>query len=477
MNNSMPSSTKKIPANEILQRKLKSLDLSDLSFLPSFYDTNVLSELKTKVIERALKNNDLSLLCVLGRSKYGFVNNRLRRQAWYMILKSQLINVNENPVESEQKHCDENQIKLDVNRSFGYVKDESLRLKLKESLEFNIIRFFRKYPKLRYYQGYHDIVSIFIMLFIQDFDDKNYNSVLYHTTLFQCIELFSLVYLRDFLMDSLDFPIDQVKLIPLIISAKDHELYEKLHLNQVEPFFAISSILTIFSHDIKPHKNDKDVLIYQIFDLVICTQSMYVPLILYSNVIIACKSNLLSEFTNSGGDFENEVDLVHVIIQKVLLKSITTEPSASKNIFNNVLNETRSNYTLDKKTTKKLSKRINKASPLKTTAVGILFSKVYDGDMLESLIDLGVKLNRQEKEQRERRSSNNDLEHNKDRSKYNKLLKLSLVVVIASLVIRNYEVDASLLNNILSPAHFEESQLPDILDRLVEPLKIFKQNI
>lgn len=308
-------------------------------------------ELKSQAISSALKDEDLSILTKLGISRGGFVNHSLRRSCWRRILSTSM------QIESDcdydvslEPHKDEHQVSLDVKRSFGGIKDIQKKETLRQILERTIVRLLRKYRQLNYYQGYHDVVAIFILVFLEehgneedlstsdltsrDSDSSDHENLSNSSTstkmsddfsievdedgLFRVLEVFTLIHLRDFLMNSLDFALDQLNVIPLLIKNRDSAFYKKFQLDSVEPFFAISSILTIFSHDLKS-RNSPDDLIFQIFDMVISSQSMTVPLIIYSHLLLENKRMLIEKYNDSIDNFENATDLVHGVFQQVML--------------------------------------------------------------------------------------------------------------------------------------------------------------
>ncbi|EDO15348.1 hypothetical protein Kpol_1011p20 [Vanderwaltozyma polyspora DSM 70294] len=347
--------------------------------------------LKERVIDYALNKSNIPLISQLGRSQHGFVNNLTRRKAWSSLLESQLqlsssktcevadsktINNNDYNDDSDDDndnvvHEDENQVQLDVKRSFVSVRDVHVRDLLRQVLERVIISVLRKYPQLRYYQGFHDVVSVFVLVYLGDeilASGTDENLILKYDeeiSLKKSVEIFTLLYLRDFMMDSLEFPIDQLNIILKIIKKKDIKFYNKLSLGQIEPFFAISSILTIFSHELSPiMDNTYNETLFGIFDLIISTQSMNVPLLIYSNILLGVKDQLLENFEMDIIHFDNKVDLVHAIIQKVILQSIDNDRMWKETMINTrKMNYDKSLISLNKS-------MLNKYSVLITTASG-----------------------------------------------------------------------------------------------------------
>lgn len=415
--------------------------LFDEKSLLTFFNDREQKHFKNRVIRSVLADHNVKTLSALGMSNFGFVTASFRRECWYLILSEQLSLGEKNEGEQTgfhiKEHKDEAQVRLDVNRSFTTVEDKCRKDSLRRLLEHIIVRMLRKYPKLNYYQGYHDVVSVFIVVFMEgheyhppaaqlednlcssdmtskgdddipatlfeDFSnsassestelydgDMTSKSNVAEDKLFRCVEAFTMLYLRDFMMDSLDFPIDQLKIIPQFIKSNDKLLYRQLQLDKVEPFFAVSSILTIFSHEMKPLENHPDLQIFQIFDFVISSQSMVVPLIMYSVLIMENKAKLLSEYNENIDNFENTVDLVHGIMQQVLITA-----SLDEQVWKKILDKVRSRSS--KEFILKYKGMVNKYSTLLTTASGEEVKTSYDLNHVVDLLEKEIEQNTKRK--------------------------------------------------------------------------------
>lgn len=394
------------------------------SFLPFFNEVEQ-KDFKLRVVRNALIDQNLDAIAGLGSSKFGFVTTELRRECWEKLLVQQLRTDEEEDglsKESEKEHVDENQVQLDVRRSFTGVTDAQRKASLRELLQRTILKVLRKHPALRYYQGYHDVVSVFVIVFMEGREcpgavedslslsdmtskgEENYSgsdegsthsssastecfdgelggkTFVSEEKLFRCVEAFTLLYLRDFMMDSLDFPIDLLNVVPQIIKSRDRQLYRRLHLDKIEPFFAISSILTIFSHELKPSENQSNASIFQIFDLVISSQSMLIPLSMYSALILENKPNILREISSNADNFENTVDLVHGVMQQVL-----TSASFDEEAWDSVLSSVRS--TIHENFAVNYKKVVNRYSVILTTASQPKSQTRYDIDFVLDLLD------------------------------------------------------------------------------------------
>ncbi|EDK36822.2 hypothetical protein PGUG_00920 [Meyerozyma guilliermondii ATCC 6260] len=266
-----------------------SMDVDRLG--KSFYynDGNPLSEslkqLKHKTLNEAIKNNNIDFLKEHSRSSEGLMDNELRCKIWPLFLEIPSIDENSDSVLQQSASCflddlnvndlpphrDEEQIKLDIKRSFTIVShlrsttvDHSSFTgiysssdidKLKRDLLNLLVKMFRTYPALHYYQGYHDIASI-ILLVCQNHQNPG------DELAFRLLERLSLFHLRDFMITDINLSTIHLKLIPALLEDVDPTLYELL--KQTSNVYrltngalydygfvqGLSSILTMFSHDI-----------------------------------------------------------------------------------------------------------------------------------------------------------------------------------------------------------------------------------
>lgn len=459
--------------------------LFDEQSLLNFFNEQEQRDFKTRIIRDALADHNVDALSVLGMSNFGFVSTALRKESWLILLTSQFKSdgVVEDVV-ANREHVDENQVQLDVKRSFPEVKDPQRKALLRKILESTIVKILRRHPKLRYYQGYHDVVSVFVTVYMEGYEyhgmgpaddnlsmsdmtskgednhstlnlDEDSNSgssastelyegeistksYLVEEKLFKCVEAFTLLYLRDFMMDSLDFPIDQLKIIPQMIKSQDKLLFKQLHLDKVEPFFAISSILTIFSHELKPAESRSDSQIYQIFDHVISSQSMLVPLVMYATLIMESKDTVLKEYAANATNFENTVDLVHGVMQNVLVTA-----SYDEKVWKKILCMVRSKPI--KETSSKYRKMVNQYSALLTTASGQKKQTSYELKYVTDLLDQEIEQNQKRKAVQVRRKL-----HTQEKTPLSRLVsyahthtipfvcRLSLLIGVIALLVKVY---------------------------------------
>ncbi|KAL3240115.1 GTPase-activating protein GYP8 RNJ42_05158 [Nakaseomyces bracarensis] len=493
-------------------------------------------------LRSAVNDRDVYRLKRYG-SSHGFQEHALRRAAWKLIIDEQYDStvpsadrkssvpekklysrgsIFSHHMERDTVAIDKDikQIDLDVERSFTILQDGKQRRYLREVLRTLLQQFFKNNHLLSYYQGFHDVASVFVMVSLEKAnknestyaEDTNFvknrelsqevneendiNAVLsdvsreiqgnynggeniikheevevaevtdylqYETkdeeTLYKCFEAFSLLYLRDFLMETLDFPIDQLKLIQHYIQKKDAELCEKLQLDKIEPFYAISSILTLYSHELKPALGDENNKLFQIFDLIICQQSMFLPLKLYSTLFILHKNDILDNYEINIENFDNGVDLIHAVIQQILQKNLLDEQKSHK-AFTEALNIVRKAPEGAPLTI--TSKVVNKFSPLLTTASGIQqkFNNIQMIDLVSSQVHLHEKLQKSKNKNKKRIKSltflTSILKYRSETQLLSPLVKMSVMIGVLAVLLR-YSSHRKISFDLLANKYITES--------------------
>ncbi|KAK7471029.1 GTPase-activating protein gyp8 [Stygiomarasmius scandens] len=156
--------------------------------------------------------------------------------------------------EPSSSHKDERQIRLDTDRSFvlypvDVVKD---RETLQEELYQLLVELFRRRPKLSYFQGYHDIITVLFLTLPPD-------------VRLVCAEKISLHRVRDSMGSSLEPVLGLLRFMKNLIGIADPEYAEILEESIPLPYFALSNLLTLFSHDMPTLP-----LIQHVFDYLLC---------------------------------------------------------------------------------------------------------------------------------------------------------------------------------------------------------------
>ena len=154
-------------------------------------------------------------------------------------------------------HREEDQVRLDVNRSFVYYPQNESEKDLdrrKEQLFALIARTLRRFPALCYFQGYHDIVQVFLLVLQPD-----------HAA--PAVARLSLLRIRDFMLPTLSAAVSHLQLLLAILYAVDPVLYKHLPLRQ--PYFALAATLTMYAHVIQGYGD-----IARLFDFLLAHEAV-----------------------------------------------------------------------------------------------------------------------------------------------------------------------------------------------------------
>ncbi|KAK0880441.1 GTPase-activating protein gyp8 [Friedmanniomyces endolithicus] len=195
-------------------------------------------------------------------------------------------------VEILEKHRDEDQVQLDVNRSFVYYpEDESDKRKdlRKHELSDVITKVLRAHPMLHYFQGYHDIVQVLLLVLGAD-------------AAVPAVARLSLLHIRDFMLPTMTGTETHLQLLPAILYAVDPVLCK--HLSATQPFFALAATLTLYAHDVEEYGD-----IARLFDFLLASPAS-IPLYLFAVIVESRKAELLEIE-------EDEPEMLHSILSKL----------------------------------------------------------------------------------------------------------------------------------------------------------------
>jgi hypothetical protein len=182
--------------------------------------------------------DELIKLAVTGQ---GLVNSKIRQRAWPIILGIEM-DASENEQENRStrngtgKCKDEDQVRLDVDRSFVYYPVQA-STELREQLKEVICTVLHRNPLLSYYQGYHDVAQV-VLLVMQDTGAA-----------VKVLEYISLHYLRDFMLPSLDPTLAHLAFLEALTTVLDPVVGEILH--NVQPYYGLSATITLFAHNVR----------------------------------------------------------------------------------------------------------------------------------------------------------------------------------------------------------------------------------
>ena len=228
----------------------------------------------------------------------------------------------------------------------------------KNDLSSLITQVLREHPMLSYFQGFHDIVQVFLLVLGPD-------------QAAEAVSHLSLLRIRDFMLPSLSPSMAHLHLLPTILYVADAKLYH--HLSQTQPFFALAATITLYAHDIQEYGQ-----IARLFDFLIA-QPTVMSIYLFVVIILSRHAEL----------FEipaDEPEMLHSILSK-LPKPLELEDLISKAVS---LFDTHPPETLPFRAWR----RISYCSVLKTTLERRIDQSLQDG---ERFFDLQViELRRQE---------------------------------------------------------------------------------
>lgn len=389
-----------------------SMDIEHLG--KSFYNgedaplSDAIKSLKAKTLNEAIVNRQFDVLYEYSKSSDGLVNNNIRAKAWPILLgveealfisnspapistlSSKLnseFNSDDDLSNSESSlshplkklnlnkstsflldnlnlndlppHKDEDQIRLDINRSFTILShwqsfhQQSSQLdsyttifsktdvdELRKKLFSLIIKMLRKHPSLNYYQGYHDIASVILIICYENCPNSiNPGIHIDEELAFSLLEKLTIFHLRDFMIIDIQLSINHLKLIPTLLENIDSGLFNLIKqtsnsyissdgLYYDYSFYqAISSIITLFSHDI----NNLNHLL-TIWDFILGHNSILTSIYIYTAFLLAKKEeifetlHLKTDYSDYQGidddqfDYLNvDADVVHTLISPLLL--------------------------------------------------------------------------------------------------------------------------------------------------------------
>ncbi|KAH8804809.1 rab-GTPase-TBC domain-containing protein [Xylogone sp. PMI_703] len=276
--------------------------------------TSTLKELASKAssILDACRFKDIDALRLLATSEGGLCSDDLRREAWPLLLGCSEFT---SDLESEKdinswrdlpEHRDEGQVQLDVERSFIYYPDDQSQKELnkrKEELFDLITEVLRRQPYLCYFQGYHDICQVFLL-------------VLDQRTRSSAVARLSVLRIRDFMLPTLSPALAQINLIPAILDAVNPMLCK--HLSQTQPFFALSGTLTMYAHDIEEYSG-----ISRLFDVLLAKGAVF-SVYMFAQIVLQRSDELFETPAD-------EPEMLHSILSK-LPKPLDLEALINKTV-------------------------------------------------------------------------------------------------------------------------------------------------
>ena len=159
----------------------------------------------------------------------------------------------------------------------------------KRELSAVITQTLREHPILSYFQGYHDIVQVFLLVL----GTGNAANAVAHL---------SLLRIRDFMLPSLSPSLAHLNLLPVILHVVQPDLCQ--HISQTQPFFALAATLTLYAHDIQEYAD-----ISRVFDFLIA-QPAVVSVYFFAVIILSRRAELFDIPTD-------EAEMLHSVLSKL----------------------------------------------------------------------------------------------------------------------------------------------------------------
>ena len=161
---------------------------------------------------------------------------------------------------------------------------------------------------LCYFQGYHDIVQVLLLM-------------LGPAEAAKAAARLSLFRIRDFMLPTLDPALRQLTLLPAILTASDGPLAARL--SQIQPYFALAATLTLYAHDIQEYSD-----ISRLFDFILAHEPV-ISIYLFASIIISKREVLLEVPAD-------EPEMLHFTLSKLpQTLDLETIIARSLNLFEN----------------------------------------------------------------------------------------------------------------------------------------------
>ncbi|KAL8934249.1 MAG: hypothetical protein Q9211_005330, partial [Gyalolechia sp. 1 TL-2023] len=184
------------------------------------------------------------------------------------------------------QHCDS---KLAAPVDTDPDESEAQLDRRKSELSAVITQVLRTYPMLSYFQGFHDIAQVFLL--VLGVEDAA-----------AAVSHLSLLRIRDFMLPSLSPSLAHLRLLPSILQVADAKLCK--HLSDTQPFFALGAVLTLYAHEIQEYGD-----IARLFDFLLAHGA--VVSVYFFAVIILSRREELFEIP------ADEPEMLHSILSKL----------------------------------------------------------------------------------------------------------------------------------------------------------------
>ncbi|XP_030556817.1 TBC1 domain family member 20 [Drosophila novamexicana] len=222
----------------------------------------------------------LAALRQLALSNFGLVNDDLRRILWPQLAGVDVKDLERAPTLDElQSHPEYHQVVLDVNRSLkrfppGIPYEQ--RIALQDQLTVLILRVIKKYPNLRYYQGYHDVAVTFLLVAGEE-------------VAFAIMEHLSTTHFSECMQETMEATQRRLMFIWPVVLFEQPELFHFLQRSTVGTLFALPWYLTWFGHSLNSYK-----AVVRLYDYFLASP-MYTPIFVTAAILLHRANVILQE--------------------------------------------------------------------------------------------------------------------------------------------------------------------------------------
>uniref|UniRef100_A0A8D8SGE8 TBC1 domain family member 20 n=1 Tax=Cacopsylla melanoneura TaxID=428564 RepID=A0A8D8SGE8_9HEMI len=202
----------------------------------------------------------------------------IRQELWHQLLEIDLSKHCENSNKNDLlSHSEYSQVVLDVNRSLkrfppGIPIEQ--RLALQDQLTLLILKVIHAYPRLRYYQGYHDVAITFLL-------------VVGEMKAFRILEVLSNDHLSENMRDTMDETSYVLNYMYPLVNKRSQELCEFLERSCVGTMFCLPWYLTWFSHNLNRYSD-----VVRLYDYFLASPKL-LPIYLISVIVLYREQDIL----------------------------------------------------------------------------------------------------------------------------------------------------------------------------------------
>jgi len=236
-----------------------------------------------KIIKCAMRPDSDDRLRRMAMKDGGLLTNKLRRLVWPKLLNISCDSADfarsiKIPAASElESHRDYRQVKLDVHRSvrrFPPGLGDKQRGVVERQIVKIIVTVLCQNPHLHYYQGFNDVCAVFHFVGGESFA-------------IAALQQLGKSHLKEFLKPTMEQTSLVLSCLYPLVGYVSSKLKKHLERSEVGTIFALSWILTWFSHDV-----DKVELMLRIFDVTLATHKFF-PLYLSASILLYCGTEVL----------------------------------------------------------------------------------------------------------------------------------------------------------------------------------------